>query len=104
MDDTKDKLPLLTDWQAIETLFQLAAQEGREGQLWQLLLTEDEREQLLTRANIFHALMEGKLSQRKICDALGVGIATITRGSHALKQEDDASKAWLLHLLNQTAQ
>ncbi|BHH82789.1 hypothetical protein LA52FAK_10780 [Desulforhopalus sp. 52FAK] len=62
------------------------------------LLTSSEIVELSNRLEIFRMLEDG-LPQRKIADILGVGIATVTRGSNALKaikengtdQEDDTS-------------
>ena len=52
------------------------------------LLTSSELVELSNRLKIFQMLEDG-VPQRKIADILGVGIATVTRGSNALK----ASKA-----------
>ena len=54
----------------------LAALEG--------LLTPYEQQELINRLQIFELLSQG-LSQRQVAHQLGVGIATVTRGSRALK-------------------
>ena len=64
----------------------LAALEG--------LLTPYEQQELINRLQIFELLSKG-LSQRQVAQQLGVGIATVTRGSWALKAGSykiDASK------------
>lgn len=48
------------------------------------LLTSSELVELSNRLKIFQMLKDG-VPQRKIADSLGVGIATVTRGSNALK-------------------
>ena len=48
------------------------------------LLTPYEREEVIHRLQIFTLLTKG-LSQREIAKQLGVGIATVTRGSKALQ-------------------
>lgn len=59
----------------------------------QRLLTSSELVELSNRLKIFQMLEEG-IPQRKIADILGVGIATVTRGSNALKamKERDAEE------------
>jgi TrpR family trp operon transcriptional repressor len=101
MDNIEQDIQPAKTWQDIEQLFELAAQSGQEAALLQLLLTQDERELLISRANIFYSLLKGDMSQRKISEQLGVGIATITRGSHALKTQDQKTKDWLMHLIKQ---
>ncbi len=48
------------------------------------LLTSSEVAELSNRLKIFQMLEDG-MPQRRIADILGVGIATVTRGSNALK-------------------
>ncbi len=48
------------------------------------LLTKSELAELSNRLKIFEMLEKG-VPQRKIAEILGVGIATVTRGSNALK-------------------
>ena len=52
------------------------------------LLTSSEVTELSNRLKIFQMLEDG-LPQRKIADILGVGIATVTRGSNALKATEE---------------
>lgn len=58
-------------------------------ELFNLFLTIEEREHLASRAQIIQALLNGKLSQREMSDAMKVSISQITRGSNALKVISD---------------
>jgi len=49
------------------------------------LLTVSELDEINNRLQIFEMLEKG-IPQRKIAEELGVGIATVTRGSNALKK------------------
>jgi TrpR family trp operon transcriptional repressor len=48
------------------------------------LLTPHEQQELINRLHIFELLSQG-VSQRQVAQQLGVGIATVTRGSRALQ-------------------
>ncbi len=50
------------------------------------LLTSSEIDEISKRLQIFKLLKAG-VPQRQIAESLGVGIATVTRGSRALKSE-----------------
>ncbi len=93
--------PLYTDnWQQFLQLLQQAMTDNCQQELLQLLLTPDERLVLATRVKIIEELLKGQLSQRQLKDQLGVGIATITRGSNGLKTAPEAFIGWLsTHLL-----
>ncbi|KKD01604.1 MULTISPECIES: trp operon repressor [Photobacterium] len=96
---TKADTPDFSDWQQIVSLFRQASAEGKDELLLRLLLTPDERESLIARVNIFHELLNGERSQRKISELLGVGVATITRGSNELKHHDAETRDWLAEFL-----
>lgn len=58
------------------------------------LLTPYEQQELINRLQIFELLSQG-VSQRQVAEKLGVGIATVTRGSRALQAgsyKSDTSK------------
>ncbi len=55
------------------------------------LLTEGELADVAKRLQIIELLQQG-MPQRQIADKLGVGIATVTRGSHHLKRYGDLPK------------
>jgi TrpR family transcriptional regulator, trp operon repressor len=57
------------------------------------LLTQKELEELPVRLEIFKQLKKG-VSQHEIADKLGVGIATVTRGSIELKRKQIQKTSW----------
>jgi len=80
-------------------LIEKATQQGKLTQLLDVLLTPDEKEALIPRVNIILELLLDNKSQRQISQMLGVGVATITRGSNELKRQPEDVKAWLLKLI-----
>ncbi len=77
MPDTKPLSPVI-EYLMTQTTAEhmLAALEG--------LLTPYEQQELINRLQIFELLSQG-VSQRQVAQQLGVGIATVTRGSRALQ-------------------
>lgn len=95
--------PEFQDWQQLMVLVQESAQQDQHVMLLTSLMTPDEREALIARVNIFRELLKGELSQRQISQLLGVGVATITRGSNELKSKSEDEKAQLAQLLGVTS-
>lgn len=60
-----------------------------------LFLTIEEKETLISRFLIVKALFEGKLTQRQIATKYKVSISQITRGSNALKIIDTELRTFL---------
>lgn len=97
MQDKND----LKQWNDLLIILNKAQTEKDKDLLLNLLLTTDERAALLTRLNIVNELLKGNLNQRQISQLLGVGVATITRGSNELKNQTEDVKTWLKKLLEQ---
>ncbi|AGV18517.1 MULTISPECIES: trp operon repressor [Vibrio] len=95
--------PEYKDWQQIIELIRTSMGTQQDDMLLTMLMSRDERESLISRVNIINELLKGELSQRQISQMLGVGIATITRGSNELKSKSDEEKDKLKVLLEQVA-
>ncbi|EGR0719100.1 trp operon repressor [Vibrio alginolyticus] len=95
--------PKYKDWQQIIELIRTSMGTQQDDMLLTMLMSRDERESLISRVNIINELLKGELSQRQISQMLGVGIATITRGSNELKSKSDEEKDKLKVLLEQVA-
>ncbi|ENM5833183.1 trp operon repressor [Vibrio metoecus] len=91
--------PYYSEWQQVLDLVKQAVNQDQHEMLLTMLMTPDERDALIARVNIVHELLSGEMSQRQISQMLGVGIATITRGSNELKSRSDEEKAALIELL-----
>lgn len=72
-------------WKQLLSLCESASNRNELDDLFTALLTPEERLQLTQRAELVKLLLRGDMSQRKIAQKLGVGIATVTRGSNMLK-------------------
>ncbi|MFA0440249.1 Trp operon repressor [Vibrio sp. 10N.286.49.C2] len=91
--------PQYQDWQQVLDLIQRTDGADQQAALMTMLLTPDEREAVTARVNILCELLKGELSQRQISQMLGVGVATITRGSAEVKRLSDENKLSLSDLL-----
>ncbi|MBL4238037.1 trp operon repressor [Vibrio fluvialis] len=91
--------PEYSDWSQLMTLVKQAADQGQHEMLLTMLMTPDEREALVARVNILCELLKGEMSQRQVSQMLGVGIATITRGSNELKSRSDSDREMLSQLI-----
>ncbi|MDN3610889.1 trp operon repressor [Vibrio ostreicida] len=91
--------PEYTDWQQVLNVIKSSSACDQHEMLLTMLLTPDERDSLIARMNIFRELLKGELSQRQISQMLGVGVATITRGSNELKLKTEQEKAEMAALL-----
>ena len=83
------------DWSDVQSLIYAAESSAEQRELFSILLTEDERNALIARVNILNELLKGDLTQRQLSQALGVGIATVTRGSNEIKRLSDVQKTQL---------
>jgi TrpR family trp operon transcriptional repressor len=93
--------PDFDSWPSLMNVVKNACDHGEHEMLLTLIMTPDERETLVSRANILCELLKGDRSQRQISQMLGVGIATITRGSTELKNCTEQERAALTQLLLQ---
>ncbi|MCE0493217.1 trp operon repressor [Vibrio salinus] len=91
--------PEYENWQSFLELAKKSVESGQHEMLLTMLMTSDERAVLVSRINIFCELLKGELSQRQISQLLGVGVATITRGSNELKSISEEEKSVLSSLL-----
>ncbi|GAA5647158.1 MULTISPECIES: trp operon repressor [Vibrio] len=91
--------PDYTDWQQLMDLVKDAAADDQHTLLLTMMMTPDEREALVARLNIVSELLKGEKSQRQISQMLGVGIATITRGSNELKAKSDTERRQIARLI-----
>lgn len=79
-------------WKEFLKLLKSVKSERELMAIFKVILTIEEFEAIGGRVLILRALLKGGMSQREIAEHLGVGIATITRGSNALKIVDEKTK------------
>ncbi|MCK6264886.1 trp operon repressor [Vibrio sp. ZSDE26] len=91
--------PQYRDWQQLMDLVKHAVDTEQHELLLTMLMTSDERDALLARTNIVCELIKGDISQRQLSQMLGVGVATITRGSNELKAKSDDEREKIAKLL-----
>lgn len=94
-----NKSPAFTQWSEVLTLIERSNHDQSLEHLLSMLMTADERDSMKARVNIIYELLKGELNQRQISQLLGVGIATVTRGSNEVKQLTDYEKSTLFQLL-----
>ncbi len=91
--------PEYDNWQQLMDSVKTAVEKDQHELLLTMMMTPDERDALVARINIFCELMKGDMSQRQVSQMLGVGVATITRGSNELKAKSEQEKAVIADLL-----
>ncbi|MEZ9175696.1 trp operon repressor [Vibrio kanaloae] len=91
--------PEYDNWQQLMDLVKIAAEKDQHELLLTMMMTSDERDALVARVNILCELMKGEMSQRQVSQMLGVGVATITRGSNELKAKSEQEKTAIAELL-----
>ncbi|NOH98920.1 trp operon repressor [Vibrio sp. 99-70-13A1] len=91
--------PEYENWQQLMDLVKNAADSGQHELLLTMMMTSDERDALVARVNILCELIKGDISQRQVSQMLGVGVATITRGSNELKAKSEQEKEDIAQLL-----
>ena len=96
----EDVIAKFKSWDDVLALIEFAFKNNEHDLLLNILLTEDERVALTSRANIIDLLLNSEMSQRNISKLLGVGVATITRGSNELKRTDEQTKKTIQKLIS----
>jgi len=91
--------PEFEDWQSFLRLVKKSVELKQDDMLLAMIMTTDEKDIFVSRVNILCELLKGDLSQRQISQMLGVGVATITRGSNELKGISEDEKIALSSLL-----
>ena len=86
-------------WRLFLSLCTSSKDEKLLSELFDLLLTPEEKSSLETRCLIIKSLLEDKLPQRQLSDNLSVSIAKITRGSNELKRISPKLKQYLIDYL-----
>ena len=86
-------------WSQFLTLTRAAESIQQLDQLFNLLFTLEEKNQLAMRVQLVKELLKGEKTQREISQDLKISIAKITRGSNALKTVDQALKTFILQSL-----
>lgn len=76
----------ITGWRTFINLCLASKNEKMLESVFELFLTQDEKESLATRCLIIMELLKQEKTQRVIADNLHVSIAKITRGSNELKR------------------
>ena len=93
-------LPKAKGWDEFLKLCHEASSVSQLNELFDLLFTLEEKEQLAMRVRLVKELLKGEKTQREMAHDLNVSIAKITRGSNALKTADSELKAYISQLLN----
>lgn len=88
-----------TGWRDFLSLCRHIKNEEELDELFRLLLTLDEQDQISTRVQLLKALLKGDQTQRVIAEDLQISIAKITRGSNALKTISAELRGYLLKRL-----
>lgn len=76
-------------WHRFIKLCLAAKNEKKLSSLFELILTQEERESVAMRCLIIMELIKQEKTQREIAEELHVSIAKITRGSNELKRMPD---------------
>ncbi len=88
-----------SNWDDVLALLDTANKQQQLTPLLDILMTPDEKDVLQTRINIIYELLKGERNQRQISQLLGVGIATVTRGSTEVKKMDEQEKKAFMRLI-----
>lgn len=84
-------------WQCFLELCSAVKDKDQLSELFDCLLTPEEKESIETRCLILKALLNDNKPQRRIAEELKVSIAKITRGSNQLKRISADLRQFLLN-------
>jgi len=87
---------LTQNWRNFIQLCLAAKTEKELSELFDLMLTNAEKDDLAVRYAIIKELLVSKKTQRELAKTIEISIAKVTRGSNALKIAKPATKAWWL--------
>ena len=73
----EDVIAKFKSWDDVLALIEFAFKNNEHDLLLNILLTEDERVALTSRANIIDLLLNSEMSQRNISKLLGVGVTQL---------------------------
>ena len=79
-------------WRNFINLCMRLETEKQLANLFDLFLTNAEKEDIVTRYEIVAELLGGKITQREMAEKLQISIAKISRGSNAIKIADEDIK------------
>lgn len=82
-------------WQNFITLVKQACEEGRLEMVFEVFLTQAEREDLAKRYEIIRSLLTTKKPQRQIAKDLGLSLSKVTRGVNEMKRTPSKVKTFL---------
>lgn len=88
---------LTQNWRNFIKLCLKVKTEKQFSELFNLLLTDAEQEDIAARLAIVVALLSGKKTQRELAKQLKISIAKITRGSNALRVTDQTIKRFIIN-------
>ena len=88
-------------WQDFINLVKQASNEGRLEMVFEVFLTQAEREDLAKRYEIIRSLLLTEKPQRQIAQELGLSISKVTRGANEIKRTPSKVKTFLEDALSE---
>jgi Trp operon repressor len=89
-------LPCSKDWERFLNLFYETKSKETLGMLFQLFLTQNEREMLVDRFRLVQTLLKSELPQREIAEQLKLSISKVTAGSKAVQSLLPQNREYLI--------
>ena len=82
-------------WKKLQMLIERSCQEKCLDQCLDLLLTMDEKDNLIKRYLIIEGILDGSMPQRQLAEELKISISKLTRGSNELKKIKPTLRSFL---------